>query len=182
VSAIKIDGRRAYRRVREGEAVALPARRVTLYRLDVGAIRRDVPYVIDVDVVVSCSSGTYVRAIARDLGVALGVGGHLTALRRTAVGRFTIAEAVTMGVLAERDNPVTMPIAVAARRCFPQREADMEATRVLSHGGPLPAVGIAGPYAVFDPAGGLVAIVRERDGRARPEVVLTSGGGSEGRH
>jgi tRNA pseudouridine55 synthase len=87
-----------------------------------------------------------------------------------------------MGVLAERDNPVTMPIAVAARRCFPQREADMEATRVLSHGGPLPAVGIAGPYAVFDPAGGLVAIVRERDGRARPEVVLTSGGGSEGRH
>jgi tRNA pseudouridine55 synthase len=182
VSAIKIDGRRAYRRVREGEAVALPARRVTLYRLDVGAIRRDVPYVIDVDVVVSCSSGTYVRAIARDLGVALGVGGHLTALRRTAVGRFTIAEAVTMGVLAEGDNPVTMPIAVAARRCFPQREADMEATRVLSHGGPLPAVGIAGPYAVFDPAGGLVAIVRERDGRARPEVVLTSGGGSEGRH
>jgi tRNA pseudouridine55 synthase len=182
VSAIKIDGRRAYRRVREGEAVALPARRVTLYRLDVGAIRRDAPYVIDVDVVISCSSGTYVRAIARDLGVALGVGGHLTALRRTAVGRFTIAEAVTMGVLAERDNPVTMPIAVAARRCFPQREADMEATRVLSHGGPLPAVGIAGPYAVFDPAGGLVAIVRERDGRARPEVVLTSGGGSEGRH
>jgi tRNA pseudouridine55 synthase len=182
VSAIKIDGRRAYKRVRDGEAVALPARRVTVSRLDVLAIRRHASGVIEVDVDLSCSSGTYVRAIARDLGAALGVGGHLTALRRTAVGGFTIAEAVPLGELAERENPVTMPMAVAARRCFPQREADAEATRVLSHGGQLPAVGIAGPYAVFDPAGGLVAIVSERDGRARPEVVLTSGGEAEGRH
>jgi tRNA pseudouridine55 synthase len=176
VSAIKIDGKRAYRRVREGEDVRLAARRVTISRLDVRAIRRDEPGVVDVEVEVACSSGTYVRAIARDLGAGLGVGGHLTALRRTAVGGFTLAEAVTLDELAGRDHPVTMAMADAARRCFPPREADATAARVLSHGGPLPAVGITGPYAVFDPAGGLVAIVRERDGRARPEVVLASGG------
>jgi tRNA pseudouridine55 synthase len=180
VSAIKIDGRRAYKRVREGEEVALAPRRVTVTRLDVLAIRRDgrvAPGTVDIDVDVACSSGTYIRAIARDLGATLGVGGHLTALRRTTVGGFTLAEAVTLDELAEREVPATMPMAEAARRCFPQREADAEAARVLSHGGPLPAVGIAGPYAVFDPAGGLVAIVSERDGRARAEVVLAPGGG-----
>jgi tRNA pseudouridine55 synthase len=179
VSAVKIDGRRAYQRVRGGEDVRLAARRVTVSRLDVLAIRRDVdgePGVVDVDVDVACSSGTYVRAIARDLGDALGVGGHLTALRRTAVGGFTLAEAVTLDALAERGDPVTMSMADAARRCFPGRKTDADEARVLSHGGPLPAVGISGPYAVFDPAGGLVAIVSERDGRARAEVVLAPGG------
>jgi tRNA pseudouridine55 synthase len=179
VSAVKIDGRRAYQRVRGGEDVRLAARRVTVSRLDVLAIRGDVdgePGVVDVDVDVACSSGTYVRAIARDLGDALGVGGHLTALRRTAVGGFTLAEAVTLDALAERGDPVTMSMADAARRCFPGRKTDADEARVLSHGGPLPAVGISGPYAVFDPAGGLVAIVSERDGRARAEVVLAPGG------
>jgi tRNA pseudouridine55 synthase len=179
VSAVKIDGRRAYQRVRGGEDVRLAARRVTVSRLDVLAIRRDVdgqPGVVDVDVDVACSSGTYVRAIARDLGDALRVGGHLTALRRTAVGGFTLAEAVTLDALAERGDPVTMSMADAARRCFPGRKTDADEARVLSHGGPLPAVGISGPYAVFDPAGGLVAIVSERDGRARAEVVLAPGG------
>jgi tRNA pseudouridine55 synthase len=175
VSAVKIDGRRAYKRVREGEAVSIAARRVTVSRLDVLAIRRDTPGVVDVQVDVVCSSGTYVRAIARDLGAALGVGGHLTALRRTAVGGFTLAEAVTLEDLAERADPVTITVADAARRCFPLREADAESARVLSHGGPLPPVGIAGPYAVFDQAGTVVAIVRERDGRARAEVVLAPG-------
>src|SRR6185436_14767193 len=99
VSAIKVDGKRAYKRVREGEAVELPPRRVTISRLEVLDIRRAVPGaddVIDVDIEVDCSSGTYIRAIARDLGSALAVGGHLTALRRTAVGRMTLAEAVTL--------------------------------------------------------------------------------------
>jgi tRNA pseudouridine55 synthase len=100
----------------------------------------------------------------------------LTALRRTAVGGFTLAEAVTLDALAERGDPVTMSMADAARRCFPGRKTDADEARVLSHGGPLPAVGISGPYAVFDPAGGLVAIVSERDGRARAEVVLAPGG------
>lgn len=177
VSAIKIDGRRAYRMVREGERVELAARRVTISRLDVLAVRREHRDVVDVDIDVACSSGTYIRAIARDLGAALGVGGHLTALRRAAVGGFTLAEALTLEELAERDDPVTLPLADAARRCFPHREADADQARVLSHGGPLPAAGIPGPYAVFDPAGGLVAIVRERDGRARADIVLAAEGG-----
>ncbi|MET8194524.1 tRNA pseudouridine(55) synthase TruB [Micromonospora sp. NPDC005222] len=173
VSAIKINGQRAYKRVRDGEAVDLPARRVTVSRLDVRAIRRDTPDVVDVDVDVTCSSGTYVRALARDAGAALGVGGHLTALRRTAVGGFTLAEAATLGQLEERaPDVVNLPLDAAAERFFPRRDATADEARVLSHGGPLTPAGIAGPYAVFDPAGGLIAIVSERDGRARAEIVL----------
>jgi tRNA pseudouridine55 synthase len=122
---------------------------------------------------VECSSGTYIRALARDLGSALGVGGHLTALRRTFVGSFTLAEAVTLDELAERPDPVTLPLPEAAARFFPRRDATPDEARVLGHGGPLPAVGIPVPYAVFDPSGAVLAIVAERDGRARPQVVLT---------
>ena len=172
VSAIKINGERAYKRVREGEEVVLPARRVTVSRLDVPAIRRDGDRV-DVDIDVTCSSGTYIRAIARDLGRALGVGGHLTALRRTAVGGLTLAEASTLDDLERRaPDVVGLPMAAAARRAFREREATPDEARVLSHGGPLAPVGIEGPYAVFDPAGTLLAIVSERDGRARAEIVL----------
>ncbi|MFF0719593.1 tRNA pseudouridine(55) synthase TruB [Micromonospora sp. NPDC003816] len=173
VSAIKIDGQRAYKRVRSGESVDLPARRVTVSRLDVLAIRREQPDVVDVDVDVSCSTGTYIRAIARDAGLALGVGGHLTALRRTAVGGFTLAEAATLDELEQRAPEVVgVPLAAAADRFFPRRDADADEAKVLSHGGPLEPVGLAGPYAVFDPAGGLIAIVSERGGRARAEIVL----------
>ncbi len=173
VSAIKVDGQRAYKRVRDGEQVQLAARRVTVSRLDVLAVRRDEPDLLDVDVDVTCSSGTYIRAIARDLGAALGVGGHLSALRRTAVGGFALTEAATLAELEQRaPDVVTLPLAEAARRGFPGRDASPDEARVLSHGGPLPAVGIAGPYAVFDSTGDLVAIVRERDGRARAEIVL----------
>ncbi|MFI7574946.1 tRNA pseudouridine(55) synthase TruB [Micromonospora sp. NPDC049497] len=173
VSAIKIDGQRAYKRVREGESVDLPARRVTVSRLDVLAIRRDQPDVVDVDVDVTCSSGTYIRALARDAGLALGVGGHLTALRRTAVGGFTLAEAATLDDLeSSAPEVVNLPLAAAADRFFPRRDADAAEAATLSHGGPLDPVGIAGPYAVYDPAGGLLAIVSERGGRARAEIVL----------
>ena len=173
VSAIKINGQRAYKRVRDGETVELPARRVTVSRLDVRDIRRDAPDVVDVDVDVTCSSGTYIRALARDAGAALGVGGHLTALRRTAVGGFTLAEAATLDQLEERaPDVVNLPLDAAAARFFPRRDATADETRVLSHGGPLTPAGITGPYAVFDPAGGLIAIVSERDGRARAEIVL----------
>lgn len=173
VSAIKINGQRAYKRVREGESVDLPARRVTVSRLDVLAIRHDRPDVVDVDVEVVCSTGTYIRAIARDAGLALGVGGHLTALRRTAVGGFTLAEAVTLDELERRaPDVVGLPLAPAADRFFPRRDATAEEAKVLSHGGPLDPVGRTGPYAVFDPAGGLIAIVSERAGRARAEIVL----------
>jgi tRNA pseudouridine55 synthase len=171
VSAIKINGVRSYARVRSGEEVALAARPVTVSRLDVLAIRPAGP-VVDVDVDVACSSGTYVRALARDAGAALGVGGHLTALRRTAVGEFRLAEAATLDELAERDDPVTMPLAAAASRSFRRRDATEDEARVLSHGGPLAVIGVPEPYAVFAPDGTVLAIVRERDGKARPEVVL----------
>ncbi|PZF96232.1 tRNA pseudouridine(55) synthase TruB [Micromonospora endophytica] len=173
VSAIKINGQRAYKRVREGESVELPARRVTVSRLDVLAVRRDEPDVVDVDIEVSCSTGTYIRAIARDAGLALGVGGHLTALRRTSVGGFGLAESVTLEELERRaPDVIGLPLAVAAERFFPRRDAGADEAKVLSHGGPLDAVGLVGPYAVFDPAGGVIAIVSERDGRARAEIVL----------
>jgi tRNA pseudouridine55 synthase len=172
VSAIKVDGQRAYKRVRDGEAVELPARRVTVSRLDVLDIRRTGD-VVEVDIDVECSSGTYIRAIARDLGTALGVGGHLTALRRTAVGGITLADAVTLGQLAERaPDVVGLPLSEAARQAFPQRNASADEARVLSHGGPLAPVGIEGPYAVFGPSGEVLAIVSEREGRARAEIVL----------
>jgi tRNA pseudouridine55 synthase len=175
VSAIKIEGRRAYQRVRQGEDVELPARRVTVYELAVLAIRRPLDrHVIDVDVDVECSSGTYIRAIARDAGRVLGVGGHLTALRRTAVGGFTLAEAATLAQLEERaPDVVTLSMTEAARRAFPQRTASADEARVLRHGGPLDPAGIEGPYAVFDASGEVLAVVCERDGRARPEVVLS---------
>ncbi|MGK5678665.1 tRNA pseudouridine(55) synthase TruB [Actinoplanes sp. URMC 104] len=172
VSAIKINGQRAYKRVREGEQVELPARRVTVSRLDVLAIRRGDGH-IDVDVDVTCSSGTYIRAIARDLGSALGVGGHLTALRRTAVGGLTLAEARTLEQLEQvAPDVVSLPMSQAARQAFPQREATADEARVLSHGGPLAPAGIDGPYAVFAPSGEVLAIVSEREGRARAEIVL----------
>lgn len=176
VSAIKVDGQRAYKRVRDGEQVELAARRVTVSRLDVLDIHRPdgAPADhVDVDVAVTCSSGTYVRAIARDLGRSLGVGGHLTALRRTAVGELGLAEAVTLDELERRSPDVIgLPLAEAARRAFPQRIASTEEARVLSHGGPLEPVGIAGPYAVFDAGGQVLAVVSERAGRARAEIVL----------
>jgi tRNA pseudouridine55 synthase len=181
VSAIKVDGRRAYARVRAGEDVALAARQVRVDRFDLLAIRRG-PGVVDLDVEVACSSGTYVRALARDLGTGLGVGGHLTALRRTVIAAagpgagFTLAEAVTLDELAERPDPVTLPLGQAAARFFPRRQASVEEARVLGHGGSLEPAGILGPYAVFGPDEEVIAIVAERGGRARPEVVLSPAG------
>jgi tRNA pseudouridine55 synthase len=180
VSAIKIDGVRSYKRVRSGAALELPSRRVTIARLDVTAVRLATA-ALDVDVHVECSSGTYIRAIARDLGNTLGVGGHLTALRRTAVGAFTLDEALPLDEIAGREDPVTIPLAVAAGRVLGRRDADDQEAAVLAHGGPIPAQGRSGPYAVFAPDGRVLAIVSERDGRARPEVVLAPAGGGEGR-
>jgi tRNA pseudouridine55 synthase len=172
VSAIKVGGKRSYARVRAGEDVALAARRVTVHRLDLLATRR-AGTTTDLDVDVACSAGTYIRALARDLGAGLGVGGHLTALRRTEVGAFTLADALTLDELAARPGgPVTLDLSAAAARFLPRRDATGDEARVLRHGGPLSTVGIAGPYAVFDPDGDVLAVVSERDGRARPEIVL----------
>jgi tRNA pseudouridine55 synthase len=172
VSAIKVNGVRAYKKVREGETVELAARRVTISRIDVSEIRRGEPGVVDVDVEVACSSGTYIRAIARDLGATLKVGGHLTALRRTGVGSFDLEQARTLEQLAELDDPVTLPLAAALRTVFTVRDADPDETKILSHGGPLAPVGIDGPYAVFGADGEPLAVVSERGGKARAEIVL----------
>ena len=176
VSAIKIDGQRAYKRVRGGEEVSLPARRVTISRLEVLAVRR-VGDLVDVDVDVTCSSGTYIRAIARDAGALLGVGGHLTALRRTAVGGFSLAEARTLEQLeAVSPDVVNLPMAEAARRFMPTRSASEDEARTLSHGGPLVPAGIVGPYAVLGPSGDLLAVVSEDGAKAKPEIVLAAAG------
>jgi tRNA pseudouridine55 synthase len=172
VSAIKIDGKRAYARVRGGEEVELAARRVTISRLDAAGFRRPTPDLLDVDVEVDCSSGTYIRAIARDLGAALGVGGHLTVLRRTRVGPFTAAVALTLEELAERDDPVPVPLDAAVAAAFPRREVDAEQARRLGHGGRLEPAGLAGPYGAFGPDGHVIALLTEDDGAARPTVVF----------
>jgi tRNA pseudouridine55 synthase len=170
VSAIKVNGQRAYARVRAGEQVVLAARPVTVSDFTLLARRGD-----DVDVAVECSSGTYVRALARDLGAALGVGGHLTVLRRTRVGPFTVARARTLEQLAAAPA-LSHTLAEAVATAFPRRDVDAELATDLSHGRPLPAAGLAGTYGVFGPDGGVLALVRELDGLARPVVVLAPAG------
>lgn len=130
VSAIKVDGRRAYDRVRAGEEVVLAARDVTVSRFDVRD-RRVEDEAIDLDAVVDCSSGTYIRSLARDLGAGLGVGGHLTALRRTKVGRFDVADAVSLDDLAAA---VPMTPAAAAARVLDVLHVTAEEARDLRHG------------------------------------------------
>jgi tRNA pseudouridine55 synthase len=177
VSAIKVDGQRAYKRVRAGEEVVLAPRRVTVSRLDVLAIQR-YESVIDVDVDVECSSGTYIRAIARDLGAALGVGGHLVALRRTRVGPFGLSAARTLDALAVLDDPVTLPLASAVRATMPVRQVDDTDARELSYGRPIPGRGVAGVHGAFAADGSVVALLREEGDppTARPVTVFTPAG------
>lgn len=170
VSAVKVDGKRSYARVRSGEAVELAARQVTVMQLDLVAVRSRGP-IADLDVSLTCSSGTYVRAIARDLGAALGVGGHLTALRRTRVGAFDIGEAQTLEALAELDDPVTITLETAVAQAFGRRDITADQARAVSNGGRLAETG-QGRYGVFDPDGAVIAVMEERDGAARPLVVL----------
>jgi tRNA pseudouridine55 synthase len=176
VSAIKVDGQRAYKRVREGEAVALAARPVTVSRFAALAVRRPDPDLVDVDVAVECSSGTYVRALARDLGAALGVGGHLTALRRTRVGPFTLAQARTLDELAELADPVTLPLPDAVRLAMPVRDIDAAEARELSFGRALAARGVAGTHAALAPDGTVAALLVEDGERARPVLVFSAAG------
>jgi tRNA pseudouridine55 synthase len=126
---------------------------------------------LDVDVEVRCSSGTYIRALARDMGDALGVGGHLTRLRRTRVGPYDLSAAHGLDELAEQLT--VLPLAEAAAAAFPVRELTEEEARSLSHGGRLPGLGAeAGPVAAFGPDGTLIALVEEKDGVARPLAVF----------
>jgi len=166
VSAIKVDGQRAYARVRAGEDVRLPARAVTVHELTVHAVRGD-----QVELSLRCSSGTYVRAIARDAGAALGVGGHLSALRRTAVGPFGLDHARTLEQL--EDRLVIVPIAEVARAVFPaldldeQHTADVRVGRKLTLALPAP-----GPVALFAPDGEFLALYEQAGALARAVAVF----------
>lgn len=214
VSAIKVDGVRAYQRVRDGQDVELQARPVTIHELRLTAEPRkaiveadgalsDGPDVVevDIDILVSCSSGTYVRALARDLGRALGCGAHLTALRRTAVGPFDIDEAHTLADLSaqvetdasspEPHGVTTLPLEEVARRCFEQLTLTEGEARALRYGQPLDAEVLERAEAPegrrlqvsaktaeqrvvagFAPGGRLVALLRHQGPRARPVLVL----------
>ncbi len=161
VSAIKVDGRRAYDRVRAGEEVELAARRVRISRFDVLAERRT-SKAIDLDVVVDCSSGTYIRALARDLGASLAVGGHLTALRRTHVGPFAVADAVAVDEIAEE---LLRTPADAAQQILPRFPVAASDARDLRHGKRLAGQAerlSASPAAAIDENGELIGIVEKR--------------------
>lgn len=175
VSAVKVGGKRAYALVRAGQEVRLASRTVTVARFELLALRRATGAcgtpVTDLDVLVECSGGTYVRSLARDLGAALGVGGHLTALRRTRVGPFGLASARTLDELTERPE-LTVGLDEAVAAAFPHRVVDAEQARVLACGGRLPAAGLDGTSAAFDPSGHAIALVTESGPVARPVLVL----------
>lgn len=170
VSAVKVAGVRSYTRVRAGEAVELAARPVTVSRFDLLARRGD-----DLDVRVECTSGTYVRALARDLGAAIGVGAHLTVLRRTRVGTFTLPDAHPLDALGQ-DLPV-VGLDAAARAAFRCRELTGEEAVELSHGRRLAPTGLPGAIAAFAPDGRCIALLADRDEAARPTVVFAPAGG-----
>ncbi|NIY68666.1 tRNA pseudouridine(55) synthase TruB [Streptomyces malaysiensis] len=195
VSAIKIDGKRSYARAREGEEFTIPARPVTVSSFVLHDRREakaeDGTTVLDLDVTVVCSSGTYIRALARDVGAGLGVGGHLTALRRTRVGPYGLDAARTLERLEE--SLEIMPIAEAAAAAFPRWDVDAHQARLLGNGvridmptgepagegtpgpGERPGPGAVagqGPVAVFGPEGRFLALVEESKGKAKSLAVF----------
>jgi tRNA pseudouridine55 synthase len=188
VSAIKVDGQRAYRLARGGAAPGLKPRPVTVHEFTITAIRPVEGGLLDIDATVRCSSGTYIRALARDLGRTLGTGGHLTRLRRTRVGGYGLEVAKTLEQLAERFEVI--PLAEAAAAAFPRRDLTADEARRLAHGARLAAATTTAtatataaataettghPTAAYAPDGTLIALLTEQDGQARPLVVFTAG-------
>ncbi|OQD56453.1 tRNA pseudouridine(55) synthase TruB [Streptomyces phaeoluteigriseus] len=177
VSAIKIDGVRSYKRARDGEDFEIPARPVTISSFTVydvrDAVAEDGTPVLDLIVSVVCSSGTYIRALARDLGADLGVGGHLTVLRRTRVGPYKLDSARTLDQLQE--ELTVMPIAEAATAAFPRWDVDERRARLLLNGVRLEMPDEytgSGAVAVFDPEGRFLALVEEQKGKAKSLAVF----------
>lgn len=167
VSAIKVDGERAYAKVRGGDEVKLKARPVTVSRFDVLAIRREGSFV-DVDAVIDCSSGTYIRALARDLGESLGVGGHLTALRRTRIGSYRVEDAKTL-----EDALEVTSMEDAARSQFDCLELSEQDATDLIHGKRLKAEEkLTEPVAAFAPSGRLLAMVTRSGSQYKSLVVF----------
>lgn len=170
VSAIKIGGRRSYQLAREGQAVELAARPVRIDRFQVLAARRT-EGLIDLDVEVDCSSGTYIRALARDLGDALGVGGHLTSLRRTRVGRFDLSHAVSLDELAQQPR-LSLGLDDACLLMFARRDLTAEEAGAAANGRALAPGGIDGVYAATAADGRVIALLRDEGSRAKSVVVI----------
>lgn len=175
VSAIKIDGKRAHELVREGKEVIIPARPVTVFSFDVSKIRHEGSF-LDVDARVHCSSGTYIRSLARDMGEALGVGGHLTALRREASGPFTLAHARTLEDL-EESAQLSLSLDEALTTAWPVLEVTADEYAALAMGKWLEPRGLNGVHAAVGPDGRAVALVKEKGSRlatifvARPSTL-----------
>ncbi len=172
VSAIKVDGKRAYDRARSGEEFELPARKVTISQLDILDIRHKEATTL-VDIAVTCSAGTYIRAIARDLGAELKVGGHLNVLRRTRVAGFTLDQAIGIDQL-KGGNFTTLELADVARATFPVRELDLEGVNELSFGRPLTANATDGLTAALSPDNRLIALLKNSIDKAKPVAVFAA--------
>ena len=171
VSAIKVNGERAYAKVRKGEDVVLVEREVTVHDLQVTSIApvSDQGFV-DVDVEVTCSSGTYIRALARDIGAELGVGGHLTSLRRTRIGQFQ-----HMSTLAQLEvDPQVVPLAQALRLAMPTVQVSLDEAQQIRHGIRVPATDPDLPptFGIVDPQGDAIAVASVHDGLMKTQVVF----------
>jgi tRNA pseudouridine55 synthase len=172
VSAVKVDGERAYDRVRAGEVVVLASREVTISQLDVLAIRRmDLKIAIDIEV--TCSAGTYIRSIARDCGDALKVGGHLSALRRTRVAGFGLDGAVSLAALKSGEFS-TLDLSDVARATFPVRDISLDEKLELSFGRTLAANSAEGIHAGISSSNELIALLSNVDGKAKPIAVFAA--------
>lgn len=170
VSAIKVDGQRAYRLAREGRTVELAARPVRIDRFEVRAVRRH-DHLVDVDVEVDCSSGTYIRALARDVGATLAVGGHLTALRRTRVGRFDVQQARSLEDLTERPG-LSLTLDDACLLLFPHRQLSDAEADAVANGRALTPSGADGVYAAHTADGRVFALLRDEGATTKSVVVI----------
>jgi tRNA pseudouridine55 synthase len=172
VSAVKVGGERAYDRVRAGEKFELEARQITITQLDILAIRH-LAATTEVDIEVTCSAGTFIRAIARDLGEQLNVGGHLSALRRTRVAGFTENDAVSFEDLkSQKFTPLAL--ADVARTTFTVRELTLEEVVELSFGRALAENGHTSIAAAMSPDNRLIALLKDSDGHAKPIAVFAA--------
>jgi tRNA pseudouridine55 synthase len=172
VSAIKVDGKKAYDRARSGEEFELPSRKVTISQLDVLDIRHK-ELTTEIDIAVTCSAGTYIRAIARDLGAELKVGGHLNALRRTRVAGFALDNSVAIDQLKSGDF-TTLDLADVARATFSVRELELDEVNELSFGRPLSANASEDIFAALSPDNRLIALLKNSLDKAKPVAVFAA--------
>jgi tRNA pseudouridine55 synthase len=172
VSAVKVGGERAYDRVRAGEVFELAARTITISSLSGLEIRRTGSR-IEIDMDVTCSAGTFIRAIARDLGIDLQVGGHLTALRRTRVAGFSISQAISFEEL-KAQNFAPLEVADVARATFQVRELGLDEVQELSFGRPLITNQSDEIFAALSPDNRLIALLKNESGKAKPIAVFAA--------